>query len=142
LSEIEVFGRENVSKVQGRRKVFTIKPAETGNCPHFLLTFEQGSCKLGARRPRACRAYPIMYDGKKWYLDAGCPEASSLIFRSAMTSGPDRSFVVRAIRSLSKIGKLIGPVVAKRASVWLFPLVLGEIPDFVLTRKERKKRVG
>lgn len=137
--EVEDFGPDNVEEFDADgEELYVALPGRRGHCPHLG---EDGKCCLGSRRPSFCQAYPLLYDGELWYLDAGCPKATNLTFYAALSEDSDEfSFMARAVRRLFfKVGDRHRAVIEHRVSGWRFPLVIGEIPKKLLRRRRKRK---
>lgn len=133
--EVDAFGEDNVVKLSD--EVYVAKPVEKSNaCPQY----SDGTCGLGKDRPAFCKAYPVLHDGEKWYLDAGCPTASQSVFALAVGQEGFLKHFSRAFRLLADKGQAMQAVVQFRVDRWTAPLVidLRGIPKSWLKKKDKE----
>ena len=118
--DLPAYGRENVEPWPGAKGVFRAIPGDGGDRDHLT----SDGCRLGSKRPVVCRAYPILYDGETWRLDAQCPAASLLVYRAAFSESDESRFMRNAVKRLLQHGKLLKVPVAQITERWRYSLVI------------------
>lgn len=139
--EVDRFGSDKVKRYKGKSKheVFYAKAVKGGLCPNF--DSDERACRLSDRdRPAFCKAYPILHDGKSWFLDAGCPSVGHDLIFKAVFGGEQRRFFRRAFKVLAyrKRGKRMAALIDRIRSGWQFPIQFDMPEEWERKGKRRK----
>ena len=140
--EVKDFGEENLLPWENDGDLFVIDPMDDGCCPHFDTSKRR--CRLGDSSPAFCKAWPVLFDGDRWWLDMGCPAAGHGLIFKAVFGGNATEFLKRAFMTLRGRGFRMAPVVETITSLWKLPISIERMPsewerEFIKNRRKERR---